>query len=108
MLGRPPLKGGKHAFAISELTVRPQFMAKLNWKTISYDIVEARDQLQDIERRVKKGAFPSEEEFQIMLQHVYLHLNFAWNARHKTTKEYASLSDADFDAWKKYPHEIDD
>jgi hypothetical protein len=83
-------------------------MAKINWRTIKVDIAEARGQLQDIEKRIKKRDFPSEPEFQIMLQHAYHHLNFAWNARHKTTKQYASLSDADFKTWGKYPRDIED
>ena len=80
---------------------------KLNWRTISSDIAEAREELENLEQAVKSGELPSEAEFQTRLQHAYHHLNFAWNARHKTTKRYASLTDADFRAWDKYPKDIE-
>jgi hypothetical protein len=33
--------------------------------------------------------------------------NFAWNVRRISTSEYASLTDAKFNEWGKYPAEIE-
>jgi hypothetical protein len=78
----------------------------LNWTIILYNITEAREQLQEIESRVAHGEKMNEFEFQIMLEHAYHHLNFAWNIRHAPTKKYANLTNEDFNLWSKYPKEL--
>jgi hypothetical protein len=83
-------------------------MAKLNWKIILPNIAEAREQLEQIEARAKSGKKPAEGELQVMLEHAYHHLNFAWNVRHVITKRYAKLSDAEFNRWSKFPKEIEE
>jgi hypothetical protein len=80
-------------------------MPKLNWRITLSNITEAREQLEEIEQRVKNGKAPHEGEFQVMLEHAY-HLNFAWNIRHVPTKRYASLTDEEFNQWSKFPKEI--
>jgi hypothetical protein len=81
-------------------------MKGLNWRIIQYNLAEAREEIQKIEARVQAGKKPSEFEFQIMLEHAYHHLNFAWNIRHAATSRYANLSDEEFNLWSKYPREI--
>jgi hypothetical protein len=83
-------------------------MPKLNWEIILYNIAEAREQLEQIEERAKSGTKPSEVEPQIMLEHAYHHLNFAWNIRHVSTKRYEKLSDDEFNEWSKFPEEIEE
>jgi hypothetical protein len=82
-------------------------MKRLNWRIIFYNIVEAREQLQQIEARAKGRKKISEVELQIMLEHAYHHMNFAWNVRNAPTKRYTNLSDEDFDLWSKFPREIE-
>ena len=81
-------------------------MRGLNWKIILSNITEAREQLQQSESRVANGEKVSEIELQIMLEHAYHHLNFAWNIRHAPTKRYANLTNEDFNLWSKYPKEL--
>lgn len=81
-------------------------MPKLNWEIIRYDIAEAREQLEEIEKQIKEGKKISEGAFQVMLEHAYHHLNFAWNVRRVSTKKYANLSDKDFNKWSKFPKEM--
>ena len=82
-------------------------MPKINWEIVLSDIADARSDLQYIEHRVKSGHALNEEEFRVTLQHVYHHLNFAWNARHQSTERYANLTDEDFISWGQYPADID-
>ena len=89
------------------LSANENLMNKLNWEIIRSNIAEAREQLEEIEKRAKSRKPPCKEELQIMLQHAYHHMNFAWNARHQSTKWYAHLTDADFDAWKQFPSDIE-
>ncbi len=81
-------------------------MPKLNWEIIASNIAEARKQLEGIEARIKSGDPPEPVEFQIMLQHAYHHLNFAWNARHWPTGRYARLTQEDFEAGGKLPTDL--
>lgn len=78
-------------------------MSKLNWEIILSNLTEAREQIEQIERGAKNANKPSEVELQIMMEHVYHHLNFAWNTRHTSTKNYSNLSDDDFNEWSKFP-----
>jgi len=83
-------------------------MPKLNWEIILSNISEASEELQRIESCVKNGNAPTEIEFQIMLEHAYHHLNFAWNIRHVSTKRYSKLTDKEFNRWSKHPKEIEE
>lgn len=83
-------------------------MPRLNWTTILYNITEAREQLEQIEAKAKSEKKPSEGELQVMLEHAYHHLNFAWNIRHVSTKEYSKLSDDKFNEWSKFPKELEE
>lgn len=82
-------------------------MKKLNWEIILSNLGEAREQIELIEARVKSGEKVSEIELQIWIEHVYHHLNFAWNVRHVSTKRYSRLKDEEFNLWSKFPEDIE-
>ncbi len=73
----------------------------MNRQIIESNIKEAREQLEEIEKRLAAGL--TEGELLVMLQHTYHHLNFAWNARKARTSRYAKLSEEEFNEWGKYP-----
>ena len=83
-------------------------MPKLNWEIILSNVAEAREQLEQIETRARDGRKPAEGELQVMLEHAYHHLNFAWNVRHVSTRRYSNLSDDEFNQWGKYPKELEE
>ncbi len=83
-------------------------MPKLNWEIILSNIAEAREQLEEIERRANTREVPTEIELQIMLEHTYHHLNFAWNVRRVSTKRYSHFTDKEFNKWSKLPKEIEE
>lgn len=78
----------------------------MNWKIIAGDLREAREQIEEIEQRILKKDY-SEGGLYIDLQHAYHHLNFAWNVRRIKTKEYANLTDKDFNRWGQFPKDIE-
>ena len=80
-------------------------MKKLNHKIILYNIQEAREQLEEIEKCLKDENL-SETVFQIKLEHTYHHLNFAWNIRRAKTEKYQKLSNKSFNKWSKFPKKI--
>ncbi|MBC7910020.1 MAG: hypothetical protein H7Y30_05940 [Pyrinomonadaceae bacterium] len=82
-------------------------MPKLNWEIILSNIAEAREQLEALEKRANNEKAPTEIELQIMLEHAYHHLNFAWNLRRVSTERYSRLTDKEFNKWSKLPKEIE-
>ncbi len=79
---------------------------RMNWKIIAGDLKEAREQIEELEKRIKRKDYPVEAELQILLEHAYRHLNFAWNTRRVKTKQYANLTHAEFNRWSRFPKEI--
>ncbi|MDQ1557324.1 MAG: hypothetical protein QOD32_384 [Pyrinomonadaceae bacterium] len=83
-------------------------MRELNWEIILSNLAEAREQLEQIEQRMKAGEPPVEGEFQVMLEHAYHHLNIAWNARRISSKKYSRMTDEAFNQWGKFPKELEE
>ena len=81
-------------------------MKKLNWQIIKSNISEAKQELEKLESQIESGKKPDLVELQISLQHAYHHINFAWNVRNKTLKEYQKFTDKDFKKFGKYPIDI--
>jgi hypothetical protein len=77
-----------------------------NPKIVGSNISEARDELNKLLARIDAGAL-HEAELQVGLLHAYHHLNFAWNIRRVATSRYASLTQQEFEAWGKYPSDIE-
>jgi hypothetical protein len=81
---------------------------KINWLTIHSDIKEAREELQDVEKRIARGEDIGEADLKVMLQHAHFHINFAWNARHADTERYSQCSSRDFKRWGRYPRTFEE
>lgn len=77
----------------------------MNHKIILYNIQEAREQLEEIEKCLKDENL-SEIALQIKLEHAYHHLNFAWNVRRVKTEKYRKLSNKNFNKWSKFPKKL--
>ena len=81
-------------------------MPRLNWKNILYNIKDAREELERIEKIIE-GKGISEIELKVALEHAYHHLNFAWNIRHVPDKRHKKMSNEDFNEWSQFPKEIE-
>lgn len=79
----------------------------LNWEIILTNIKEARKELQKLEKEIKAVERPTELNLELSLRHAYHHINSAWNIRHKSSEEYAKMSDADFKKWGRFPKGLD-
>jgi len=45
-------------------------------------------------------------EFSVAMQHLYHHLNTAWNARDESPERVRACSDTDFIRWIQFPQDI--
>lgn len=83
-------------------------MSRLNRELILSNLAEAREELERIEALVGvEGGRLSEGELSVMFGHAYHHINFAWNARRAPMKKYRNMKDEDFDAWGRFPADLE-
>ena len=81
-------------------------MDKVNWLIVIQDLMDAKEELEKLERKVSSQDYPDEIEFRIALQHIFHHLDFAWNTRNISPDEYAGLEPTDFDRLGKFPEDL--
>ena len=81
-------------------------MSELTWENIAYNLEDALEELQKLNDRLLSNNLPDDVEFQIAMQHIYHHLNFAWNTRNKSIEETAELTKEKFDLWGKFPEDL--
>ena len=77
----------------------------LNWALVRSNVAEAREELARLEKLATSDA-RTEGRLEVSLAHAYHHLNVAWNARRIPMSLYASLTDAQFNAWGAFPGRI--
>jgi hypothetical protein len=77
----------------------------MNRKLIVDHLAEAQGQLRDINIYLK-GKRISSGRLQVMFEHLYHHINMAWNTRGLNTSRYRKMNDQDFNAWSKFPKRI--
>ena len=82
-------------------------MRKINSGVVLSNVSEAREELEQIEALIRAGGELSEGELSVMFGHAYHHLNFAWNARRVADEEYRNLKGEDFNAWGRFPTDIE-
>jgi hypothetical protein len=78
----------------------------MNKKIVISNLEEAANELEAILARLSTDIEYSEDQFQVNLEHVYHHLNTAWNIRHTTSEVYANMTDDQFNEWSKFPKEM--
>lgn len=84
----------------------PSRKRPLNLDIVGSNLTEAPEEIQKLECRAAAGDL-HEEELQVGLCHAHHHLNFAWNVRRVTTREYTNLTDQQFHEWGQYPADIE-
>jgi hypothetical protein len=82
-------------------------MTKLIWENISYNLEDALEELQKLDGLISSGNMPDEIEFQIAMQHIYHHLNFAWNTRHDPIENYTDLTQDQFVKKGWFPEDLE-
>ena len=68
---------------------------------------EAVEELQRTIHEIEIGPEYGYGEFSVAMQHLYHHLNTAWNARDESPERVRACSDTDFVRWRQFPQDID-
>ena len=76
----------------------------MNRKFITYNFQEIQEEVELVLRQMKSG--DSHESYYKSVQHIYHHLNIAWNARVEGQDTVFDLDDPRMDSWKEFPTDI--
>jgi len=78
----------------------------MNKRHTEFHLKEALEQLQETISSLQKEEF-DEVLLQLDMEHMYHHLNTAWNARNSTEEETDKCAEAEFKEWRKFPEDLE-
>ena len=78
----------------------------MNNRHTEFHLKEALEQLQETISSFQKGDV-DEVQLELDMEHLYHHINTAWNSRNALEKDTDECSQANFEEWRKFPSDID-
>jgi hypothetical protein len=78
----------------------------MNKRLVSFHLSEVQEQLQEILEEISKDPDYDYGEYVVSMQHLYHHLNTAWNARDVLDEEAEPGSDELFKRWGQFPRDL--
>ena len=74
---------------------------------ILFQLEEGLEQLQQTIEKINSDKEFCEVDFKIDMEHLYHHINTAWNSRLSSSSETKEQSDLDFKTLRQFPIDID-
>jgi hypothetical protein len=78
----------------------------MNRDWVLFHLKEAHEELTRTIQEVRDKPDYDYGEFFPAMQHLYHHLNTAWNAREASESELAQVTDANFKRWSSFPADL--
>jgi hypothetical protein len=78
----------------------------LNKASIVFNLEEALEELTSTLDNIKNAENYSNADFRVAMEHLYHHINFAWNTRNMPAKEVGKLDGRKFYKWRRFPPDI--
>ncbi len=78
----------------------------MNKEYIIYNLEETKTEIESILEDINKDQDYYEGEFYVSIQHLYHHINTAWNSRDSTAEESTECSQENFNKWRQFPNDI--
>ncbi len=78
----------------------------MNTTNSLFHLKEALEQLQETITALETGSL-EEISFQIEIEHLYHHINTAWNSRDSTEQETNECNKENFSKWQKFPVDLE-
>lgn len=72
-----------------------------------YNLQEAVEEIEKTIQELKRGTSSSEPHLLVNFEHLYHHINTAWNSRSATNQETTECSEENFENWRQFPKDID-
>jgi len=78
----------------------------MNKRLVTFHLSEAQEQLRDMLEEMSKDPEYDYGEYFVHIQHLYHHVNTAWNARDVPDSEAEPGSDELFKRWGRFPRDL--
>jgi len=78
----------------------------MNRDWVLFNLREATKELTRTIVEIETNSEYDDTEFSVAMQHLYHHLNTAWNGRGTSPERAARCSQEDFYAWRTFPTDI--
>jgi hypothetical protein len=75
----------------------------MNREHVLFHLQEAEEELARTIKELRQSPEYDIGEYIVAMQHLYHHLNTAWNARDATSEQAEHVTDEDFKQWGRYP-----
>jgi hypothetical protein len=79
----------------------------MNREHTQFHLNEAMHELESVTAKITSNLDYSEAELYSALEHIYHHLNTAWNARDESNAAVVECSESDFNRRRKFPSVFD-
>ncbi len=79
----------------------------MNKDYILFHLKEAQDALAQMINQIESDEEYEYGNFWPDMQHLYHHINTAWNVREADLDRAAKCSEEDFDYWRKFPSDLE-
>jgi hypothetical protein len=79
----------------------------MNKDFVLFHLAEAENAIRDTIADIKSDPEYEYGNFRVDIEHIYLHVNSAWNARDASENAAKECSQVDFDRWRQFPTDIE-
>jgi hypothetical protein len=81
----------------------------MNKDFIVFNLNEAKKSIEQIikEFETNNEYYADDSMYWVDMQHLYWHINSAWNARNSSSKESDEGSEENFEKWNKFPSDLE-
>ena len=79
----------------------------MNKQYVLAQLTEARDAVDQLIADMRSDPEYDYGEFRVDMEHLYHHINTAWNARDASADITGACAQEDFDRWRQFPQDIE-
>lgn len=79
----------------------------MNKEYILYNLKEALEQLSNTIRELETDKDYEYGDFRVDMEHLYHHVNTAWNAQNSSNQESRECSESNYNVWRQFPKDMD-
>lgn len=79
----------------------------LNKPYVLFHLQEAKEELDRTIQDLRTDPDYDIGEYRVVMEHLFHHINTAWNARSVSDERAAECSDEDFRAWRQFPSDME-
>ena len=79
----------------------------MNKPYVLWNLGEAREAIDQLIADMQSNPDYEYGEFRVDMEHLYHHINTAWNARDASTEITDACAQEDFDRWRQFPQDIE-